>query len=51
MIKIVTTSKSKESLFHEFGIPGGTICSWMKEDKLCLPIHSLEDNRDAKEED
>lgn len=45
------TSKSKDSLFHEFGIQGGTICSRMKEDKLCSPIDSLEDDRDAKEED
>lgn len=45
------TNKSKDSLFHGFGIPGGTICSWMKEDKLYSPTDSSEDDRDAKEED
>jgi hypothetical protein len=51
MIKRVMNNKSKDSLFHEFGIPRETICSWMKEEKLCSSIDSLVDrHRDAKKE-
>jgi hypothetical protein len=51
MIKIIMTSKSKDSLFHELETPEGTIFIWMKEDKLCSSVDSLEDDRNAKEED